>query len=62
MIPWIIPIWRRFFGGYDCKYDVLEKRDIQCVFLMLLVCLWEYFDYAPYDCVGGRGAKSKGDN
>ncbi|MCM1497269.1 MAG: hypothetical protein NC124_02270 [Clostridium sp.] len=39
----IISIWRRFFGGFDSKYDILEKRGIQCAFLLFSVFCWEFF-------------------
>ena len=40
---WIIGCWRRFFGGSDSKIDILEKRGLQCIFLISLIFLWEYF-------------------
>lgn len=40
---WLISVWRRFFGGYDSKYDILESRGVQCVFLIILAFCWEYF-------------------
>ena len=36
-------LWRRFFGGYDSKYDTLEKRGIQMIFCIVTVFLWEFF-------------------
>lgn len=36
-------IWRRFFGGYDSKFDFLEKRGVQMIFCIILVTLWEFF-------------------
>ena len=40
---WIIAFWRRFFGGYNSKFDFLEYRGVQCVFFIALVFLWEFF-------------------
>ena len=37
----IISIWRRFFGGFDSKFDFLESRGVQCVFLLLLIFFYE---------------------
>ena len=34
--------WRRLFGGYDSKYDSLEKRGIQMILCILIVFLWEW--------------------
>lgn len=39
----LLSIFRRFFGGYDSKYDILEKRGVQCAFCLVVVFLWEYF-------------------
>ena len=39
----IFALWRRFFGGFDSKYDVLENRGVQCAFCVISVFLWEYF-------------------
>ena len=39
----LLSIFRRFFGGYDSKYDILEKRGLQCAFCLVVVFLWEYF-------------------
>ena len=36
-------LWRRFFGGYDSKYDALEKRGVQMIFCIVTVFLWEFF-------------------
>jgi hypothetical protein len=33
----ILSLFRRFFGGYDSKYDVLENRGVQCAFCILVV-------------------------
>lgn len=43
MIGWLMAIWRRFFGGYDSKFDFLEHRGVQMITCVLLVFLWEYF-------------------
>lgn len=40
---WIIACWRRFFGGFDSRFDILEKRGIQCIFLISLIFCWEFF-------------------
>jgi hypothetical protein len=40
---WIIACWRRFFGGADSRFDILEKRGIQCIFLIGLIFCWEFF-------------------
>lgn len=37
---WLIGVWRRFFGGYDSKYDILENRGIQCAICILIVFLY----------------------
>lgn len=37
----LFAIWRRFFGGYDSKYDVLENRGVQSVLCIISVFLWE---------------------
>lgn len=37
----LFSIWRRFFGGYDSKYDLLEGRGVQTVICVLAVFLWE---------------------
>jgi hypothetical protein len=39
----LFSIWRRFFGGYDSKYDLFEGRGIQTVICVLAVFLWELF-------------------
>lgn len=36
-------LWRRFFGGYDSKYDFLEKRGVQMIISIIAVFLWEFF-------------------
>ena len=35
-------LWRRFFGGYDSKYNTLEKRGVQMIFCIVTVFLWEF--------------------
>lgn len=40
---WLIACWRRFFGGYDAKINFLENRGVQCIFLVTLIFLWEFF-------------------
>lgn len=35
--------FRRFFGGYDSKYDFLEKRGLQMILCILATFLWEFF-------------------
>lgn len=37
----LLGLFRRFFGGYDSKYDVLENRGLQCAFCIISVFLWE---------------------
>lgn len=39
----LMAFFRRFFGGYDSKFDFLEQRGVQCVFFIALVFLWEFF-------------------
>lgn len=39
----LISIWRRFFGGYDSKFNILESRGVQCAVLLTIVFLWECF-------------------
>lgn len=39
----LFSIWRRFFGGYDSKYDLLEGRGIQTIICVLAVFLWELY-------------------
>lgn len=36
-------LWRRFFGGYDSKYDFLEQRGLQMIICIAAVFLWEFF-------------------
>lgn len=36
-------IWRRFFGGWDSKIDLLEQRGIQMILCVVVVFLWEFF-------------------
>lgn len=36
-------LWRRFFGGYDSKVDLLEYRAVQCIIGILVTFLWEFF-------------------
>lgn len=40
---WLIACWRRFFGGYDAKINFLENRGVQCIILVTLIFLWEFF-------------------
>ena len=35
--------FRRFFGGYDSKFDILDKRGIQMILCVLVTFLWELF-------------------
>lgn len=35
-------LWRRIFGGYDCKFDIFDKRGIQMIMCILTVFLWEW--------------------
>lgn len=35
--------WRRFFGGYDSKFNLLEYRGLQMILCIVAVFLWEYF-------------------
>lgn len=35
--------WRRFFGGFDSKFNILEYRGIQMIFCVLVTFAWEYF-------------------
>lgn len=37
----LFSIWRRFFGGYDSKHDLLEGRGVQTIICVLAVFLWE---------------------
>lgn len=37
----LLGLFRRFFGGYDSKYDTLENRGVQCAFCIISVFLWE---------------------
>ena len=39
----LMAIFRRYFGGYDSKFDFLEKRGVQMIFCIVLVFLWEFF-------------------
>lgn len=39
----ILAFFRRFFGGYDSKYDWLEKRGVQAALCIIAVFLWELF-------------------
>ena len=39
----LFALWRRFFGGYDSKYDLLEGRGIQTVICVVAVFLWELY-------------------
>lgn len=43
MIGWFFAIWRRAFGGADCKFDFLEKRGVQMILCVVAVFLWEFF-------------------
>lgn len=36
-------LWRRFFGGYDSKFDVLEYRGVQMILCIIAVFAWEFF-------------------
>ena len=36
-------LWRRFFGGYDSKVDLLEYRAVQMIIGVLVTFLWEFF-------------------
>lgn len=35
--------WRRFFGGYDSKFNFLEYRGLQMIFCIVAVFAWEFF-------------------
>lgn len=35
--------WRRFFGGYDSKFNFLEYRGVQMILCVLTVFVWEFF-------------------
>lgn len=43
MIGFIMAFFRRFFGGYDSKFDFLEKRGVQMIICILSVFLWELY-------------------
>lgn len=36
-------LWRRFFGGYNSKFDILKRRGFQCALLLFAVFMWELF-------------------
>lgn len=38
----LLSLFRRFFGGYDSKYDTLENRGVQCAFCIAIVFLYEW--------------------
>lgn len=42
-MAWLLAIFRRFFGGFDSKFDFLEQRGVQAIFCILSVFLWEIF-------------------
>lgn len=44
-MTWLIAFFRRYFGGYDSKFNFLENRGVQCVFLITVVFVWEFFVY-----------------
>lgn len=35
--------WRRFFGGFDSKFDFLEQRGIQMIGCFVSVFAWEFW-------------------
>lgn len=35
--------WRRFFGGYDSKFNLLEYRGLQMIFCFCAVFAWEFW-------------------
>ena len=39
----ILAFFRRFFGGFDSKFDFLEQRGVQAVVCILSVFLWELY-------------------
>lgn len=39
----LMAFFRRFFGGYDSKFDFLEKRGVQMIICILSVFLWEVY-------------------
>lgn len=43
MIGFIMAFFRRFFGGYDSKFDFLEKRGVQMIICILSVFLFELY-------------------
>ena len=43
MIGFIMAFFRRFFGGYDSKFDFLEQRGVQAIFCIFAVFLWELY-------------------
>ena len=43
MIGFVLAFFRRYFGGYDSKFNILEKRGIQAIFCILSVFLWELY-------------------
>lgn len=41
MIGILMAFFRRFFGGYDSKFDFLEQRGVQMIFCILSVFIFE---------------------
>ena len=35
--------WRRFFGGYDSKFNLLEYRGLQMILCVAVTFLWEFY-------------------
>jgi hypothetical protein len=35
--------WRRFFGGYDSKFNLLEYRGLQMIICIVAVFSWEFW-------------------
>lgn len=36
-------IFRRIFGGYDCKFNLLDYRGVQMILCIVATFLWEFY-------------------